>query len=112
MKEGRIMAILSLSGANGQLYLFEDHLEIHRDGVLARLTHMKNRFTIIDYDEIARVKMHLGVFPVSGYFYFERKGSTTDCGLIDAARDEDCIVFRAFENSTAREIKKFLKRKI
>ncbi len=106
------MALLSLSGANGQLYLYEDHLEIHRDGILAKLTHLKNRYTRIDYDEISKVKMRLGVFPVSGYFYFEREGNTADCGLIAAARDEDCIVFRAYENHTAKEIKEFLKKKI
>lgn len=107
------MAILSLAGANGQLYIYEDHLEIHREGILARLTHLKgNKVTSIDYNEISRVKMKPGVLLVSGYFYFERIGYNDDCGLIDAARDEDCIVFRAYENATAREIKKYLKSKI
>ncbi len=107
------MAVLSLSGANGQLYIYEDHLEIHREGILAHLTHLKGeKYTCIDYDEISRVKMKPGILLVSGYFYFERKGYNDDCGLLAAARDEDCIVFRAYENATAREIEKYLKKKI
>ena len=56
--------------------------------------------------------MKPGILLVSGYFYFERKGYNDDCGLLAAARDEDCIVFRAYENATAREIEKYLKKKI
>ena len=106
------MAILSLSGANGQLYLYEDYLEIQRDGILALLTHFKNRYTRIEYGEIKRVKMHMGVLFISGYLYFERNGSASNCGLIEAARNEDCIVFRSYDNSQAVEIKKFLEKKL
>ena len=107
------MAILSLYGSNGQLYIFEDHLEIHREGILARLTHSKGeKITSIDYDEIAKVKMKPGVLLLSGYFYFERIGHSDECGLIAAARDRDCIVFRSYENATAIEINNYLKDKI
>ena len=106
------MAILSLRGANGQLYIYEDHLEIHRKGFLAKLTHLQDGFTRINYDEIARVKMKPGILLMSGYFFFQRKGYNNDCGLIDAARDGDCIVFRAYENETAKEIRKYLKKVI
>lgn len=107
------MSILSLSGANGQLYIYEDHLEIHRDGILAHLTHLKgNKVTSISYKNISKIKMRPGVLLISGYFYFERKGNNRYCGLIDAAQDKDCIVFRSFENETAREIKKYLNSKI
>lgn len=107
------MAVLSLSGANGQLYIYEDHLEIHREGALARMTHLKGaKCTRIDYNDIEKVKMQPGVLLISGYFCFVRKGYDGDCGLIAAARNEDCIVFRSYENATAREIKKYLNKRI
>ena len=106
------MAVLSLFGANGQLYIYDDHLEIHRKGIAARLTHLKSKHTIIEYSELTRVKMKLGVFPISGYFYFEKDNDSKDCGLYTAAQDEDCIVFRASENEKAKEIKQYLNKKI
>ena len=106
------MAVYSLKGANGQLYIYENHLEIHRKGVLAKLSHLKERHTSIPYNELSRVKMHPGVLLISGYFYFERRGRGNSCGLIAAACDEDCIVFRAYENEKAVEIHKYLQSKI
>lgn len=114
MKEGDVMAnepVKYLSGANGQLYVYEDHLEIHRKGMLAKLSHIKGGCTIIGYYDLAKVKMRSGMFPVSGYMYFERKGSNENVGLIAAARHPDCIVFRSHENAMAREISKYLKNK-
>ncbi len=77
------------------------------------MTHLKGeKVTSISYKNIAKVKMRPGVLLVSGYFYFERVGHNHYCGLIGAAQDKDCIVFRSFENETARKIKKYLKSKI
>ncbi len=106
------MVIYSLSGTNGQLYIYENHLEIHRKGLLAHLTHLKSGDIVIPFNEITKVKMYPGTFLHSGYFYFKRSNSTKSCNLIDAARDNDCIVFRFYENKNAKTIKKYINEKI
>ena len=102
------MVVYSLSGANGQLYIYEDYLEICRKGMLARLSHLDADVTVIYYDEIAQVKLHMGTPLYSGYFFFKRKNTDKSCNLIDAVRDEDCIVFRFYENEKAKLIKKYI----
>lgn len=103
---------ISLNGANGQLTAYEDHLEITRRGFLARLSHWKSDDTYIDYSDIVSIKYRPGIAFVSGYLYFQRSGGDESCGLIQAARDEDCIVFRSYNNEEAREIKKFIQKQL
>lgn len=104
------MALYTLNGANGQLYVYADHIEIVRDGFLAKLTHWgKNKkYHRIDFSEIENVKYRPGILAMSGYFFFKVKGNEQNCNLIEAARHEDCIVFRAYENTTAKVIKHYI----
>ena len=106
------MALYTLKGPNGQLYIYEDHLEITRRGIHLKLTHFGKGDTYIDYSELDSVKLRLGTPIFSGYFHFRKVGENKNCNLIAAATDEDCIVFRFFKNKDALEIKKFLKSRI
>lgn len=106
------MELFTLFGVNGQLYVYEDHIEIYRKGLVSRVTHRNCNYTEIRFDEMEQVKMHLGTPLYSGYFYFKRLNSNKKCNLIDAARDEDCLVFRFYRNRDALKIRKYLKKKV
>ena len=99
-----------LKGTNGQLSLYEDHLTITRKGFLQMVSHLKCKETNIKYSELRDTGFRKGWFFISGFLHF-MGASTKSCGLIEAATDPNCIVFRSYENKNARIIKDFLAEK-
>lgn len=99
-----------LKGANGNLYLYPDYLEIRREGILAQLSHIERdrRVISIPYSSITTVVFRPGFLTVSGYFCFVTQKYPQKCNLIEAARADNCIVFRSTENQNARQIYKII----
>lgn len=101
-----------LQGTNGQLKVFEDHLEISRGGFLAKCTHWKSNGTYIKYSDITSIKYRPGVGFISGYLYFMITGCDCDCNLIQSAQHENSIVFRSYNNGKAKSIKEYIEKKM
>lgn len=99
-----------LNGANGNLYLYPDYLEIRREGILAKLSHIEGArgAVSIPYSSITTVVFRPGFLTVSGYFCFVTQTFPQKCNLIEAARADNCIVFRSTENQKARQIYKII----
>lgn len=99
-----------LNGANGNLYLYPDRLEIRREGTLAKLSHIERGRSVVSipYSSITTVVFRPGFFTVSGYFCFVTQTFPKKCNLIEAARADNCIVFRSIENQNARQIYKMI----
>lgn len=106
------MKELFLKGVNGQLYVFNDHIEIHRKGFVAHTTHMNTKYTTINFSDIASIKYRAGTPLLSGYLFFRKKGYQKNCHLLAAATDDNCIIFRFWDNNIAKQIKNELQKKI
>lgn len=91
----------TLKGTNGRLILNKEFLLIERKGILARLTHLKNKETIIPYSTIESIIFHRGFLFISGYFCFSQTEDQKQCSLLQAAVNENCLVFRSYNNKKA-----------
>lgn len=102
------MPIYSLFGTNGQLFVYEDRLEIKRMGVVAKYTHLGSAQTTIPYNKIKSFEMHLGTMLYSGYFYFQRDGTKNHISLFESGTNKNAVAFRFYRNDIAKKIKQYL----
>ena len=107
--------IMSVTGADGNVTLYDDRLEISRKG-LSMIYKMQHGFKSdkeIPYESITSIQLRKPSSVTRGYVQFGQSGfSETDDGLLDAAGGENTILFnkgslREFEElqEKVRELK-------
>lgn len=105
--------MLSLKGKNGQLYVYADHVEIKRKGLLSFLTHGTAGDKTIPYTAIQSVQLKKGSLLVNGYIQFGILGAIERSGgIYNATDDENAVVFSKGSNDDAEKIKIFIEEKI
>lgn len=89
-------AVMAAKGANGKITLFNDRLEISRDGIgkLHRIQHGFKGDKEIPYDSITSVQLRKPSSVTRGYIQFGQSGfSESDDGLFNATSDENTVLF-------------------
>lgn len=97
-----------LKGTNGQLFVYNNKIEITRNGFYSFLEHGLKGSKTIPISEIKSIQLKLAGFSI-GYIQFGIGGSIEGkAGLNQAVRDENTITFNTLNNLKAEEIKKYL----
>jgi len=98
----------TLKGDNGQLYVYENKVEITRKGVLAFAFQGLKGTKTIPISEIKSIQIKKGGF-VQGYIQFGVAGGVENRkGAEDATRDENTVTFSSPQNGLAEEIKYYI----
>lgn len=99
--------LMRLDGVNGQLELYEDKVVISRSGALAKMSYgfFKGDKTIY-LNQISGIQLKPGTSFTSGYIQFTLPGGNEKtCGIFEATKDENSIMFYKRDNETAMRIK-------
>lgn len=109
-------AVMQATGANGKVTLYDDRLEISREGIgiVHKMQHGFKGDKEIPYDSITSMQLRKPSSLSRGYLQFGQSGfSESDDGLMDAVSDENTVLFdkgdlAKFEELRAkvRELKK------
>lgn len=103
----------SLIGKNGQLAVFDNRIVITRKGVLGFLTHGGAGERTIPFSSITGIQIKPAGMLTNGFIQFAVKGSIERRGgVMNAADDENAIVYVKSYNNLASEIKAFIEDKI
>lgn len=98
----------TLEGDNGQLYVYENKVEITRKGVLAFAFQGLKGTKTIPISEIKSIQVKKGGF-VQGYIQFGVAGGVENRkGAEDATRDENTVTFSRPQNGLVEEIKHYI----
>lgn len=97
-----------LKGINGQLYVYENKIEITRKGFYAFISQGAKGVKIIPISEIKSIQLKLaGV--MEGYIQFAVGGGIEDKqGLLGAKCDENTVMFNNINNKKAQDIKNYI----
>lgn len=88
-------SVMSVEGANGKVTLYEDRLEISREGIgmIHKMQHGFKGDKEISYDSITSIQLRKPSVS-RGYIQFGQSGfSESDDGLLDATSDENTVLF-------------------
>lgn len=89
-------AVMVATGANGKVTLYDDRLEISREGIgmIHKMQHGFKGDKEIPYDSITSMQLRKPSSVTRGYIQFGQKGySEDDDGLLDATSDENTVLF-------------------
>lgn len=101
-------AVMSVTGANGEVTLYDDRLEISRDdiGMIHKVQHGFKGDKEIPYDSITSMQLRKASKLSRGYLQFGQKGfSESDDGLLDAVSDENTVLFDEDKTSDFEELR-------
>lgn len=101
-------AIMSVTGANGKVTLYDDRLEISRGGIgmLHKMQHGFKGDKEIPYESITSMQLRKPGNVSRGYIQFGQSGfSESDDGLMDATSDENTVLFDKDELSDFEELR-------
>lgn len=97
-----------LKGTNGQLYVYENKIEITRKGFFALATQGVKGVKTIPLSEIKSIQLKLAGAMV-GYIQFAVGGGIEgQRGVREANYDENTITFNAINNKKAQDIKNYI----
>ncbi len=89
-------AVMSATGANGKVTLYQNRLEISREdiGMLHKMQHGFKGDKDIPYESITSIQLRKPSSVTRGYIQFGQSGySESDDGLMDATSDENTVLF-------------------
>ncbi|WP_459194627.1 NINE protein [Halosimplex sp. J119] len=89
-------AVMSATGANGKVTLYQDRLEISREdiGMIHKMQHGFKGDKDIPYESITSIQLRKPSSVTRGYIQFGQSGySESDDGLMDATSDENTVLF-------------------
>lgn len=101
-------AVMSVTGANGKVTLYDDRLEISRGGIgmIHKMQHGFKGDKEIPYDSITSIQLRKPSSVTRGYIQFGQKGySEDDDGLMDATGDENTVLFDKGDLSDFEELR-------
>lgn len=101
-------AVMQADGANGTVTLYEDRLEISREGIgmIHKMQHGFKGDKEIPYDSITSVQLRKPSSVTRGYIQFGQSGfSESDDGLMDATSDENTVLFDKGSLSEFEEVR-------
>lgn len=101
-------AVMRAIGANGKVTLYDDRLEISREGIgmIHKVQHGFKGDKEIPYDSITSVQLRKPSNLSRGYIQFGQSGfSESDDGLLDATGDENTVLFDKGDLSTFEELR-------
>lgn len=101
-------AVMSVTGANGKVTLYDDRLEISREGIgmIHKMQHGFKGDKEIPYDSITSIQLRKPSSVTRGYIQFGQKGySEDDDGLMDATGDENTVLFDKGDLSDFEELR-------
>lgn len=102
-------AVMSVTGANGKITIYDDRLEISREGIgiIHKMQHGFKGDKEIPYDSITSIQLRKPSSVTRGYIQFGQKGySEDDDGLMDATSDENTVLFDKKSLSDFEELRK------
>lgn len=98
----------TIKGINGQLYVYENKVEIKRKGVFAFANHGLKGDKTIPISSIRSIQIKKAGL-IAGYIQFGIGGSLESRGGIQAANyDENTVTFGNADNKTATQIKEYI----
>ncbi|MFC6938613.1 NINE protein [Salinirubellus sp. GCM10025818] len=106
-------AVMSVEGANGMVTLYEDRLELSREGIgmLHKMQHGFKGDKEIPYESITSVQLRKPSSVTRGYIQFGQSGfSESDDGLLDATSDENTVLFDKGSLSEFEELRTELRK--
>lgn len=101
-------AMMRASGANGKVTLYDDRLEISREGIgiIHKMQHGFKGDKEIPYDSITSMQLRKPSSLSRGYIQFGQSGfSESDEGLMDAVSDENTVLFDKGDLSNFEELR-------
>ncbi|MDL0144396.1 NINE protein [Halobacterium salinarum] len=101
-------AVMSATGANGKVTLYDDRLEISREGIgmIHKMQHGFKGDKEIPYDSITSIQLRKPSNLSRGYIQFGQSGfSESDDGLLDATGDENTVLFDKGDLSDFEELR-------
>lgn len=101
-------AVISATGTNGKVTLYDDRLEISREdiGMMHKMQHGFKGHKEIPYDSITSIQLRKPSSVTNGYIQFGQKGySEDDDGLLDATSDENTVLFSKKSLSDFEEVR-------
>lgn len=101
-------AVMSATGANGKVTLYDDRLEISREGIgmIHKMQHGFKGDKEIPYDSITSIQLRKPSNLSRGYIQFGQSGfSESDDGLLDATGDENTVLFDKGDLSNFEELR-------
>lgn len=101
-------ALMSVTGANGIVTLYDNRLEISREGIgmLHKMQHGFKGDKEIPYDSITSMQLRKPGSVSRGYIQFGQSGfSESDDGLMDATSDENTVLFDKGDLSDFEELR-------
>lgn len=101
-------AVMSATGANGKVTLYDDRLEITREGIgmIHKMQHGFKGDKEIPYDSITSIQLRKPSNLSRGYIQFGQSGfSESDDGLLDATGDENTVLFDKGDLSDFEELR-------
>lgn len=97
-----------LAGITGQLYVYENKIEIKRKGIRALLAHGLKGTKTIPISSIKGIQFKLAGI-TRGYIQFTVEGSFEGKrGLSEAIKDENTVDFCIIDNKKAKDIKDYI----
>ncbi len=101
-----MVEILNAEGINGQVKIFENRVEITRKGARAFFSHGFDGTKIIFLKSISGLQFKECGKMTNGYLQFIFSGSKESKeGLLDAAKDENTVMFSAEQQQNFEQIK-------
>lgn len=100
--------IMSVTGSNGKVTLYDDRLEISREdiGMVHRMQHGFKGDKEIPYESITSMQLRKPSAMTKGYIQFGQSGfSESDDGLLDATSDENTVLFKKGSLSQFEELR-------
>lgn len=101
-------AVMSATGVNGKVTLYDDRLEISREdiGMIHKMQHGFKGNKEIPYDSITSMQLRKPSNLSRGYIQFGQSGfSESDDGLLDATDDENTVLFGKGDLSNFEELR-------
>jgi TM2 domain-containing membrane protein YozV len=101
-------AVMSATGANGKVTLYDDRLEISREGIgmIHKMQHGFKGDKEMPYDSITSIQLRKPSNLSRGYIQFGQSGfSESDDGLLDATGDENTVLFDKGDLSDFEELR-------
>lgn len=105
--------IISVSGFNGQITLFENRIDITRKGFRAFMSHGFDGTKSIFLSKLSGIQFKEAGAMTRGYIQFIFSGSAeSKDGLFDAAKDENTVMFDKKDEADFIKIRDFIFEKL
>ena len=98
-------------GANGQIQLFEDRIQIQRKGILSSLG-LRAKQTDIPLAQIGSVEFKSAGTLTNGYIQFVYLGQVPKTGLVEVRNDENSVLFRQKQQPVFERVKSAVQEQI